>query len=487
MNTNIEALQPSGIWKNFRKLTEIPRPSKKEGRVVEFVRNFGDKLGLETMEDQAGNIIIRKPATGGMQNRKGLILQAHLDMVPQKNNDKVHDFEKDPIEPWIDGEWVKANGTTLGADNGIGVAAILSVLESGNLVHGPLEALFTVDEETGMTGAFALKEGLLKGDILLNLDSEDEGELYIGCAGGMDVSIRFDLETEDIPEGYLPYLVQVKGLKGGHSGLDINLGRGNSNKIMFRILYMAERDCGLRLCEVDGGNMRNAIPREANARVIIPVKQEEGFLKLIGQIAETCRRELAQTEPSLTIEAVRDQPAPGVIKSTLQHRIIASVFACPHGTIRMTDGIPGLVETSTNLSIVRSDRQTLSVHCLLRSSVDSAKMILGERMRALFELAGAKVTFSGSYPGWKPNMQSPIMQVMKKTYRDMYGREPEIKAVHAGLECGIIGGIYPNLDMISFGPTIRHPHSPDEKVHIESVGRFWDFLVGTMKNIPVKN
>jgi dipeptidase D len=487
MNRKIEVLAPAGIWQNFKSITLIPRPSKKEARMVDFIKKFGLDHRLETQVDSVGNIIIRKPASPGMENRMGVIFQAHLDMVPQKNSDKQHDFDKDPIDAYIDGDWVKANGTTLGADNGIGVAAMLAVLESKDLKHGPVEALFTVDEETGMTGAFALQPGQLKGDILLNLDSEDEGELYIGCAGGVDGNIEFDYSAEKIPAGYVPYLIKISGLKGGHSGIDINSGRGNSNQILFRLLWYAERNMGLRLSEVEGGNMRNAIPREAHATTIIPENQEKAFVEQVKAYSRVVLSELTATEPSLKIDCIKTQMPERVMQPDLQKRMIAAVYSCPNGTIRMTDGIPGLVETSTNLAIVKTNGPLINVNCLLRSSVDSAKENLTHSMRALFELAGARVAFTGSYPGWKPNMDSAIMKTMDKLYHAKYGRKLEIKAIHAGLECGIIGGVYPNLDMVSFGPTIRHPHSPDEKVNIESVVKFWDFLVETLQHIPVKS
>jgi dipeptidase D len=407
-------------------------------------------------------------------------------MVPQKNSDKKHDFEIDPIEAYIDGDWVKANGTTLGADNGIGVASMLAVLESKDLMHGPIEALFTIDEETGMAGAFALKPGQLKGDILLNLDSEDEGELYVGCAGGVDANISFPYEKETIPANYIPYMIRVSGLKGGHSGLDINLGRGNSNQVLFRLIYTAVEKAGLLLCETEGGNMRNAIPREAHATVIIPAKREETFLSLMANHIPAIKKELSVTEPDLTIQCTKTEMPSRVMNPALQQKVVASVYCCPNGTIRMSDGIPGLVETSTNLAIVRTDEKQVNIHCLLRSSVESAKENLADSMKAFFEIVGSQVEFTGSYPGWKPNMDSPILRSMKMVYKKMYNREPEIKAVHAGLECGIIGGVFPHLDMISFGPTIRHPHSPDEKVHIESVQKFWNYLAETLKNVPEK-
>lgn len=486
MNTKLETLAPSGIWNNFKNLTQIPRPSKKESRVVEFIKSFGEKLGLETIVDTVGNIVIRKPATPGMENRKGVVFQSHVDMVPQKNSDKKHDFEKDPIEAYIDDEWVKANGTTLGADNGIGVAAMMAVLESKDLQHGPIECLFTIDEETGMTGAFALKPGMLKGDILMNLDSEHEGELFIGCAGGMDGNIEFDYAADKVPGGYIPFLVKATGLKGGHSGLDIHMGRGNSNLVLIRLLRKAEEKIGMRLCEFEGGNMRNAIPREAHATILIPESGKKEFNTLVEDYRKIISKELAATEPDLVIEVSATDKPDRVMEPGLQKRLIAAIYSCPNGVIRMTDGIDGLVETSTNLSIVKTTANKINISCLLRSSVDSAKENLAEMMKALFELAGGQATFSGSYPGWKPNMNSSIMKTMDALYQKKYGKKMEIKAVHAGLECGIIGGVYPKLDMVSFGPTIKHPHSPDEKVHIASVQKFWDFLVETLKNIPVK-
>jgi dipeptidase D len=407
-------------------------------------------------------------------------------MVPQKNSDKKHDFEKDPIEAYIDGDWVKANGTTLGADNGIGVASAMAVLESKDLIHGPVEALFTIDEETGMTGAFALHPGQLKGGILLNLDSEDEGELYVGCAGGVDANIAFQYEKDIVPRDYIPYLISVSGLKGGHSGLDINAGRGNSNLVLFRLIFKAAAAVGLRLCETEGGNMRNAIPREAHASVIIPLKNEKAFLSLIADYLNTVKKELSAADPDLTIQCSATEMPLRVMRPDLQQKVVASVYSCPNGPIRMSDGIPGLVETSTNLAIVRTDEKQVNIHCLLRSSVESAKENLADTLKAFFEMAGAVIEFKGSYPGWKPDINSPILKTMEKVYKKMYNKDPEVKAVHAGLECGIIGGVFPGLDMISFGPTIRHPHSPDEKVHIESVGKFWDFLVETLKNIPAK-
>jgi dipeptidase D len=486
MSNSIKNLAPERVWKHFYSLTQIPRPSKNEAAVIEYVKNFGLGLGLETIVDQVGNVIIRKPATSGMENRQGVILQGHLDMVPQKNSDKAHDFTKDPIEAYIDGEWVTANGTTLGADNGMGVAAAMAVLEATDIAHGPVEGLFTMDEETGMTGAFNLKPGLLKGDILLNMDSEDEGELYIGCAGGLDANISFSYNTEEPATDMKGYVLKVVGLKGGHSGMDIVLGRGNSNKVMFRLLKIATRDFGLRLSSIEGGSLRNAIPREAFAVVAIPADKAAGFDDFVKNFEAIVKSELSGAEPDMKIFAERcDLPAK-VILFYEQTRIINGIYACPNGVIRMSTEMSGLVETSTNLAIVKSENDIVSVKCLMRSSVDTAKDDLAEMLDSAFAHTGAVVEFSGGYPGWKPNPNSAILKTMLKVYEQKYGRVPEIKAIHAGLECGILGAAYPHWDMISFGPTIRYPHSPDEKVHIGSVSKFWDYLVETLKNVPLK-
>lgn len=488
MSKTIKELEPKQVWSYFHELTQIPRPSNHEDKIRDYVENFGKSLGLETLRDSAGNIIIRKPATAGMEKCQGVILQGHLDMVPQKNNDKNHDFEKDPIETHIDGEWVRANGTTLGADNGIGVAATMALLASADIAHGPIEGLFTATEETGMDGANGLEAGILQGDILINLDSEDEGELYVGCAGGEDVSVKFDYKEKKTPKGCSGVILSVTGLKGGHSGIDIPLGRGNANKIFFRIL--AETACQLdaRLSSIEGGNLRNAIPREAFGTLVVKNKKITDFVSLVDEITGVIKKELAVTEPDLmvTLEPV-DAPKTVIDRKT-QERLIKAIIAAPNGVIRMSDTMPGLVETSTNMAIVKSDqkKKTIRIACLMRSSVDTAKEELANRMWAVFSLAGAKVKFSGAYPGWKPNMDSPILKTMQEVYNNKFGKIPEIKAIHAGLECGILGGKYPNWDMISFGPTIRHPHSPDEKVNIPTVKKFWDFLVETLKNIPVK-
>lgn len=486
MSKEIVGLEPKNVWKHFYSLTQIPRPSKKEHQVVQFMVEFGKKLGLETIVDEVGNVIIKKPATPGMENRKGVILQGHLDMVPQKHTHIDHDFEKHPIQPHIQGEWVVARGTTLGSDNGMGVAASMAALESKDIAHGPLEALFTIDEETGMTGAFGLKPGLLNGDILLNLDSEDEGELYVGCAGGTNANIRMLCREEKVPARQVAYKLIIGGLKGGHSGLDIHLGRGNSNKILFRYLRHGERKHGIRLSSIDGGNLRNAIPRDASAVFTIPEKNKDEFERCVDDFFQTIRAELALTEPGFKVEFVQTDLPGFVMDQDSQERLIKAVYGCPNGVIRMSDAMPGVVETSNNLSTVKSVKGEIHIQCLMRSSVDSAKKDLGHMIESIFELAGAEVKFEGTYPGWKPNPDSPILKEMLEVYKNKFGKVPEIKAIHAGLECGILGAAYPHWDMISFGPTIRHPHSPDEKVLIPSVQKFWDYLVETLKYIPLK-
>ncbi len=485
----IKEINPTEVWSIFDQMLQVPRPSNHEEKIQEWAMNFGKSLGLETQMDEARNVIIRKPATPGMENRKGVILQGHLDMVPQKNSDKQHDFLTDPIEAYVDGEWVTANGTTLGADNGIGVSSALAVLASKNLQHGPLEVLLTATEETGMDGAKGINPEVLKGDILINTDSEDEGELYVGCAGGEDANITFAYREEPVPEGFTGVKLSVTGMKGGHSGIDIPLGRGNAIKVFFRILNEVSLKLGVRLASVDGGSLRNAIPREAFGMLAVEKSKIEDLAALVEDIAATIKKELAATEPDMMVK-MEETPLPdSLIDQKTQEKLSFSVRACPNGVIRMSDSMEGLVETSTNLAIMKSDPQTKTINgaCLMRSSVDSAKTELGARIKAVFTLAGGEVGFSGSYPGWKPNLDSQILKIMQDVYKNKFGKTPKIMAIHAGLECGILGSTYPAWDMISFGPTIRYPHSPDEKVNIETVRKFWEFLVETLKHIPGKN
>ncbi|MFH0758779.1 MAG: aminoacyl-histidine dipeptidase [Bacteroidota bacterium] len=484
--SSIKDLAPVEVWKHFHALTQIPRPSKNEAEVIAYMKQFGENLGLETIVDEVGNVIIKKPATAGMENRKTVVLQGHLDMVPQKNSDKDFDFKKDPIQTMIHGDWVTADGTTLGSDNGIGVAAAMAVLESTSLVHGPVEALFTIDEETGMTGAFGLKPGLLNGDILINMDSEDEGELYVGCAGGIDVSASKSYKEENIPSGHVAYQLHVKGLKGGHSGLDIPLGRANANKVLFRFLMQAESDLHIRLSQAEGGDLRNAIPREATAVVMVPEKSAAAFETLVAKTHEIYRNEFAETEPDLSFTCKKTGAPSKVVPAAEQWKFIRAVFACPNGVQRMSQSMKGLVETSNNLAVVKVKEGRFLALNLTRSSVDSAKEATAWKIAAVFHLMDAEVELTGAYPGWKPNMESPILKVCQEVYSMNFGKIPEIKAIHAGLECGLLGGVYPNLDMISFGPTIRFPHSPDEKVEIGTVKKFWNFLVAILKAIPAK-
>jgi dipeptidase D len=486
MSKDILKLKPESLWKNFYELTQIPRPSKKEEKVRAFLKKFGEDLGLETIVDEIGNVIIKKPATEGMENRKGIILQGHMDMVPQKNADKEHDFEKDPIDAYIDGEWVTADGTTLGADNGMGVAAAMAILEATDIEHGPIEALITMDEETGMTGAENLKPGLLDGDILLNLDSEDEGELYIGCAGGIDTVGEFEYTEEDVPEGSVAYKVSVKGLKGGHSGLDIHLGRGNANKIMNVLLMKAAEKYGVRVADINGGSLRNAIPRESFVTVVVPEAEKENFEAYIKEFETIAKDEFEEADPGLTIIAEPTDLPAKVMDEKTQKSVFDAVAGCPNGVIKMSESVKGVVETSTNLAIVKSDGKKVEIYSLSRSLVDEDRDKIANEIKSVFEAAGAKARNEGAYPGWKPNPDSVILKEMKEIYNNKFGKVPEVKVIHAGLECGILGATYTNWDMISFGPTIRNPHSPDEKVKIDTVEKFYDFLLETLKHVPEK-
>ncbi|PKP03462.1 MAG: cytosol nonspecific dipeptidase [Bacteroidetes bacterium HGW-Bacteroidetes-6] len=486
MSQDIKNLEPKEVWTYFHELTQIPRPSKHEEAIRAYMVNFGKSLGLETIEDKVGNVIIRKPATPGMENRKGIVLQGHLDMVPQKNSDKVFDFLKDPIEAFVDGEWVTANGTTLGADNGMGVAAAMAVLASKTIKHGPVEALMTIDEETGMTGAFGLESNVLKADILINLDSEDEGEMYVGCAGGIDANITMNYTTMPVPAGHKAYKLSLTGLKGGHSGMEIILGRGNANKLMNRFIQHAVEKHDMMVASIHGGSLRNAIPRESFAVVTIPENRITEFTECVKKMDGIFHHELSAVEPEFTFIATPEVMPESVIDPQVIWKLVRAIYACPNGVIRMSDAMENLVETSNNLASIDTDNGVISIKCLLRSSVDSAKEDLGYAVSAAFELADANVNLDGGYPGWKPNMDSAILKSCREMYQGMYGKIPEIKAIHAGLECGLLGAVYPNWDMISFGPTIRYPHSPDEKVNIASVQKFYDFLVKVLENAPMK-
>ena len=480
-------LKPASVFQYFEEICQVPRPSKKEEQIIAYLKAFGEKHQLETKVDEAGNVLIKKPATPGYENRKTVVLQAHVDMVCEKNNDVQHNFLTDPIETEIEGEWLKAKGTTLGADNGIGVATGLAVVTDDTLQHGPIECLFTVDEETGLTGAFALQEGFMNGDILLNLDSEDEGELFIGCAGGIDSVAEFSYTETDVPAGYFACKVSVKGLKGGHSGADIHLGLGNANKLLNRFLSMANKKYDMYLCSIDGGNLRNAIAREAHAVIAIPETDKHQLRADLNVFAAEAGAEYAVVEPGLEFVLESETaPAKAIDKDTAR-RLLQTIYAAPHGVYAMSQDIPGLVETSTNLASVKmKPNNVIRIETSQRSSIASAKEDIANMVRAVFELGGAKVSHGDGYPGWKPNPHSEILEVAAESYKRLFGEEAKVKAIHAGLECGLFLDKYPTLDMISFGPTLRGVHSPDERMHIPSVQKFWDHLTDILKHIPEK-
>ena len=483
-------LEPKGLWSSFYSLTQIPRPSGKRKEIAEFLVNYGKSLGLETLQDEIGNVLIRKPASPGYENHPGVILQGHMDMVPQKNSDRDFDFEKDPIEAYVEdnGEWVTANGTTLGADNGIGVAAAMSILADKNAVHPPLEAFFTIDEETGMYGANDLKSGWLKGKYLLNLDSETEGELYVGCAGGIDGEATFRYEPVETEKGDIALKVEVKGCKGGHSGCDIHLQRANAIKLLFRFLKDAVANFEARLACVNGGNMRNAIPREASAIITIPEESYQDLQDLVDRYEDLWLREYDGIETDLTFKATEVECPKTEMPEDVQDFLIHAVTLCPHGVYRVIPEMPDIVETSNNIAIIEtkavSDQQSVvSIICLTRSNVESRKEELASVIQSAFSLAGAEVQFSGAYPGWQPNFKSGLLETMKRVYEGEFGNTPRIVTIHAGLECGIIGSKYAGMEMISFGPTIEHPHSPDERVNIASVQKFYHYILAALKAI----
>ena len=483
----IKDLQPKAVWENFYGLTRVPRPSKHESKVQEYLLQWGKEHGVDVKRDDTGNIIFTAPATPGFENRKGVIMQAHMDMVPQKTADTKHDFLTDPIETEIDGEWVTAKGTTLGADNGIGVSLALSVLQDKTLRHGPLEALITYDEETGMTGANALKPGILKGDILLNLDSEEEGELCVGCAGGLDASATFKYRSYKSPAAHKALRISVKGLQGGHSGMDISLYRANANKVMARILYPLIEVKGAKVASFTGGSLRNAIPFEAVAEVLIPEAELQPARELIDKIFAEVKAEFIDSDPGAALY-VDDIPVPAkYIQPSVMSRAVKALIACPSNVIRMSQSMPGLTETSINMAIVRTEKGRITVHSLMRSAVDSAKEDLAVRVGCIFELAGAdSIEFKGGYSGWTPKLDTPMNKVMMEQFKKVYGCDMKIMATHGGLECAIMGAKYPNWEMVSIGPTIKYPHSPDERVNIASVERTWEYLKAVLEAVPEK-
>lgn len=485
MSDEIKKLKPEAIWRYFYDLTQIPRPTGQTKEVVEYVKNVGERLGLETKVDKVGNVLIKKPATPGYEDRKTVTLQAHVDMVPQKNSGVEHDFTKDPIQTYIDGDWVKAKDTTLGADNGIGVAMALSVLEDKELEHGPIEALLTIDEEVGMVGANAMEEGFANGDILINLDSELDGEIYIGCAGGIDINVSLDYQDQvPVAEDEIPVRITLKGLKGGHSGVEIHLGRGNANKLLFRFLKKAVEQLPISVADIKGGSLRNAIPREAEALVTVPAEDYEKLVSLVSDFEELYNKEYSGIESQIYFKAEKCNTQPKtVVPEEILDNVINAVEACQNGVITYLNDFPGVVEASSNLASISLGGGELRVTFLTRSSSESRKEMVASSIESAFSLIGAKVEFDAAYNGWQPNIHSHILGVMLEAAKEVYGKEPEVKVMHAGLECGILQGVMPKTEMISVGPTILHPHSPDEKVEISTVQNAWNLLIKTLKTI----
>ncbi len=486
MNNELTKLYPEKLWFYFSEILNIPRPSKKEEKIVKYLLDFGRKHNLETLQDEVGNVLIRKPATQGKENRKTVVLQGHIDMVCEKNSDVNHDFDNDPIQAYIEDGWIKAKGTTLGADDGIGVAAQLAILASDDIEHGPVECLFTIDEETGLTGAFGLKPDFLKSKILLNLDSEDDGELFIGCAGGRDSIITFEYSNDKTPENHISYKLRVTGLAGGHSGDDINKGKANANKVLNRILWHSADSFQLKLSVFDGGNLRNAIAREAFAVVLVPDKHQSEFENYVNEFEKTAKAEYRTTEPELKIALEKVESPKYIIDPDTQFRLLNSVYACPHGVVGMSAEIPNFVETSTNLASVKTLDNTIVVTTSQRSSVESKKDDICNMVESIFNLAKATVKQTDGYPGWTPNPNSEIVELTKNSYIKLFNETPKVLAIHAGLECGLIGDVYPEMDMISYGPTIRGAHSPDERLEISTVEKFWDLTLDVLGNIPVE-
>ncbi|MFV0573052.1 MAG: aminoacyl-histidine dipeptidase [Xanthomarina gelatinilytica] len=486
MNSEIRNLEPKQLWNKFADLNAVPRASKKEAQVIAFMKDFGKNLNLETIEDEVGNVIIKKPATQGMEDRETIVMQSHLDMVHQKNADTHFDFETQGIEMYVDGDWVRAKGTTLGADNGLGVATIMAILESADIPHPAIEALFTIDEETGMTGAMGLKGGLLEGKILLNLDTEEDDEIGVGCAGGVDVTAIRSYREEETPEFKKGFSVTVKGLQGGHSGMQIHEGLGNANKILNRLLFDGFENFGLRISEIDGGSLRNAIPRESKALVAIDAIHEEAFKAEMAEHANEIKAELKTMEPDMEIVISNIETPKKVMDLGVQEGVTRALYAALNGVYRMSADIPDLVETSNNIARVIVKDGQVKIACLTRSSVESSKWDLANMLRATFELTGCEVEFSGDYPGWKPNMDSAILKVLENLYEKMNGQKAHVAACHAGLECGILGQNYPEMDMISFGPNIKGAHSPDERAQISSAQKYWKFVLEILKQIPKK-
>jgi len=486
MSEAVRNLAPKIIWNHFADLNAVPRPSKKEERIIQFMVNFGKSLQLSTFVDKVGNVIIKKPATKGFENKKAIVLQSHLDMVHQKNADTIFDFDEEGIKMVVDGDWVTADGTTLGADNGLGVAAIMAVLSSKDIQHSNIEALFTIDEETGMTGAMGLEGGILKGDILLNLDTEEDNEIGMGCAGGIDVTATRNYIEEEVPDHATAFLITVKGLNGGHSGMDIHKGLGNANKIMNRILFDGSLNFGLRISEINGGSLRNAIPRESSAIITINAIQKAIFLSRKNILINNIKEAFLTLEPNLTIDISATKSPKKVIEIDVQESFLKSMYAAHNGVYKMSPDITDLVGTSNNIARVIVKDGHIKIECLTRSSSESNSSDLVNSLKSAFELSGFDIELSGEYPGWKPNINSEILGIVSNLYEKLHGEKANIAACHAGLECGILGQNYPKMDMISFGPTILGAHSPEERASISSTQKFWKFLIAILKNAPLK-
>ncbi|RHW76391.1 aminoacyl-histidine dipeptidase [Colwellia sp. RSH04] len=486
--STLSTLQPNSLWQIFEKICSIPHPSKHEQKISLWIQEWAKELGLTIKEDAIGNLFIKKPATKGMENRKGIILQAHMDMVPQKNNDTDHDFITDPIKPYIQdcGEWVTAEGTTLGADNGIGLASALAVLASNDVEHGPLEVLVTIDEEAGMSGAFGLEAGWLDGEILINTDSEQEGEVYMGCAGGIDGSADFALDYTEVPNDHQAFNLSISGLKGGHSGVDIHTGRANANKLLVRFLLDASNEFDISLTELNGGSLRNAIPREANASFVVPTSNVEALKAALAKYLTTIQTNLGSVETDIDMLLISPEDFDQCWTKATQAAILRALNACPNGVIRMSDDIEGIVETSLNLGVMRTRGKKFNALVLIRSLHDDGRLETVRTVQSVFELAGANVDFSGAYPGWKPDTDSAIMKTVRDTYESLFNKVPEVMVIHAGLECGLFKTAYPTWDMVSIGPTIKFPHSPDEKVEIATVAQYWQLLTAVLGNAPTK-
>ncbi|MBC8319433.1 MAG: aminoacyl-histidine dipeptidase [Bacteroidetes bacterium] len=484
MNTEILKLQPTIIWQYFKEILEIPRPSKKEEKIINYLITFGNNHNLETIQDETGNVLIRKPAVAGMENRKSVVLQSHIDMVCEKNNDKIHDFENDPIESIIEDGWVKANDTTLGADDGIGIATQLAILALDNIEHGPIECLFTVDEESGLTGAMGLKPGFIQSSILLNLDSEDEGQLFIGCAGGQDTQAWLPFDYEETPAGHIAFQITVTGLKGGHSGDEIEKGHANANKILNRFLWCKKDEFNIMLNKFDGGNLRNAIAREAYAIVLVPEEHEKNIVAAVADFEAMSKVEFNITEPDMEVSIKEVELPEVVIDNESFDELVNAIYACPHGVIAMSQTIENFVETSTNLASVKFLDDEILITTSQRSSVESEKQDITNMVKSVFKLAGARTKTSDGYAAWTPNPNSEIVRITEKSYMKLFNSKPEVLAIHAGLECGLLGEKYPDMDMISYGPTIKRAHSPEEKIEIETVPKFWKLTLEVLKNIP---